>query len=187
MLSDLMLPVLVCAGCLVIIAFTYLKTRTKSERKAFSIPNSQSIKPIRNEDSEPLDPDLDSAVLGQGLLPWHELFESAVLDFIEFSDHLVGTIDSGGSLEEMKRVDVLEASETLEFQRAASEHPSPEMGAELSALLAAVSASLHAYLRGDTDLAKQQQSVYSEYREMWFQRLRQFPQDIDRIIRLRRA
>ena len=69
MLSDLMLPVLVCAGCLVIIAFTYLKTRTKSERKAFSIPNSQSIKPIRNEDSEPLDPDLDSAVLGQGLLP----------------------------------------------------------------------------------------------------------------------
>ena len=87
----------------------------------------------------------------------------------------------------MKSVDVLEASETLEFQRAASEHPSPEMGAELSALLAAVSASLHAYLRGDTDLAKQQQSVYSEYREMWFQRLRQFPQDIDRIIRLRRA
>ena len=183
MLSDLMLPVLVCAGCLVIIVFAYLKTRTKSERKAFSIPNSQSIKPIQNEGSEPLDP----VALGQDLLPWHELFESAVLDFIEFSDHLVGTIDSGVPLEEMKGVDVFEASETLEFQRAASEHPSPEMGAELSALLAAVSAGLHAYLRGDTDLAKQQQSVYSEYREMWFQRLRQFPQDIDRIIRLRRA
>ena len=187
MLSDLILPVLVCAGCLVIIVFVYLKTRTKSERKAFAIPNSQSIQPLRDKGSEPLDPDSGQAALDHGLLPWHEFFESTVLDFIEFSDHLVEAIDSSRPLEDMKGVDVFEASETLEFQRAASEHPSPEMGAELSALLAAVSASLHAYLRGDTGLAKQQQSVYSEYREMWFQRLRQFPQDIDRIIRLRRA
>ncbi len=187
MLSNLMLPVLVCAGCLVIILFVYLKTRTKSERKAFAVPNNQSIKPVRNEGSEPLDPDSGQTALDQGLLPWHALFESTVLDFIEFSDHLVEAIDSGRLLEDMKGVDVFEANETLEFQRAASEHPSPEMGAELSALLAAVSSSLHAYLRGDTDLTKQQQSVYSEYREMWFQRLRQFPQNIDRIIRLRRA
>ena len=67
MLSDLMLPVLVCAGCLVIIVFTYLKTRTKSERKAFSVPNSQSMKPIRNEGSEPIDPDLGYTALAQGL------------------------------------------------------------------------------------------------------------------------
>lgn len=187
MLSNLMLPVLVCAGCLVIIIFVYLKTRTKSERKAFSIPKSQSIKPIRNEGLEPLTPDSTPAALDQGLSPWHELFESAVLDFIEFSDRLVRTIDNGGPLEDLKGIDLFEAIETLEIQRAASEHPSPEMGAELSALLASISASLHAYLRGDTDLAKQQKSVYSEYREMWFQRLRQFPQDIDRIIRLRRA
>ncbi len=187
MLSNLMLPVLVCAGCLVIIFLVYLKTRTKSERKAFSIPKSQSIKLRQNEDSEPLSPNSGHTSLDQGLLSWHELFESTVLDFIEFSDRLVRTIDSGGQLEEMKGVDVFEAIETLEFQRAASEHPSPEMGAELSALLAAASASLHAYLRGDTDLAEQQKSVYWEYREMWFQRLRQFPQDIDRIIRLRRA
>ena len=52
MLSNLMLPVLVCAGCLIIIIFVYLKTRTKSERKGFSIPKSQSIKPIRNEGLE---------------------------------------------------------------------------------------------------------------------------------------
>ena len=187
MLSDPMLPVLVCAGCLVIIVFVYMKTRTKSERKAFSIPKNQIIKPLRNEGTETLAPDSCPATLDQGLLPWHELFESAVLDFIEFSDRLVKTIDNGGPLEETKGVDLFEAIETLEFQRAASEHPSPEMGAELSALLAAVSASSHAFLRGDTDLAKQQKSVYLEYREMWFQRLRQFPQDIDRIIRLRRA
>ena len=87
----------------------------------------------------------------------------------------------------MQSIDVFGANTTLELQKAAAEHPSPEMGAELSAMLASVSSSLHAYLRSEMDLAEQQQSVYQEYREMWFQRLRQFPQDIDRIIRLRRA
>ena len=112
MLSDLMLPVLVCAGCLVIIVFVYLKTRTKSERKAFAIPNNQSIKPLRNKGSVPLDPDSGQATLDQGLLPWHESFENTVLDFIEFSDHLVGAIGSGGPLEDVKGVDVVEASES---------------------------------------------------------------------------
>ncbi|MEC7924376.1 MAG: hypothetical protein VYB80_04070, partial [Actinomycetota bacterium] len=106
---------------------------------------------------------------------------------IEFADGFIGFIDEGKPTEEMKEIDVLKASETIQFQRAASEHPSPEMGAELSAVLATVSASLHAYLRGDADLSHQQRSLYGEYRDMWFQRLRQFPQDLDRIIRLRRV
>ena len=44
-------------------------------------------------------------------------------------------------LEEMQNIDVFGANQTLELQKAASEHPSPEMGAELSAMLASVSSS----------------------------------------------
>ncbi len=184
MLSDLMLPILVCAGCLVIMISVYLRTRKKSQRKTFSIPESKLMKSSEDNEAEPSAAEVPS---DQGLLSWHEGFESTVLDFIEFSDGLIEIIDNGSPLEKIKNIDVLGADQTLEFQKAASEHPSPEMGAELSAMLAAVSASFHAYLRSELDLVRQQKSIYQEYREMWFQRLRQFPQDIDRIIHLRRV
>ena len=184
MFSDLMLPILVCAGCLIIIVLVLIKTRKKPPPKTFSIPGTQATRPSQNGETETA---VTEAASDQGLLSWHEGFESTVLDFIEFSDGLIETIVNEAPLEEMQSIDVFGATETLELQKAASEHPSPEMGAELSAILAAVSATLHAYLRSEFDLAEQQQSFYQEYREMWFQRLRQFPQDIDRIIRLRRA
>ena len=184
MFSDLMLPILVCAGCLIIIVLVLIKTRKKPPPKTFSIPGTQATRPSQNGETEAA---VSEAASDQGLLSWHEGFESTVLDFIEFSDGLIETIVNEAPLEEMQSIDVFGATETLELQKAASEHPSPEMGAELSAMLAAVSASLHAYLRSEFDLAEQQRAFYQEYREMWFQRLRQFPQDIDRIIRLRRA
>ncbi len=186
MSNDLLLPLLVCAGCLIIIVFVYLRTRPKPSPRTISIPEAQSGHKEAS-DFEPLFADPPEATTDQGLTSWHETFESAVLDFIEFADGFIEFIDEGKPAEEMKEIDVLKASETTQFQRAASEHPSPEMGAELSAVLATVSASLHAYLRGDADLSHQQRSLYGEYRDMWFQRLRQFPQDLDRIIRLRRV
>ncbi len=186
MSNDLLLPLLVCAGCLIIIVVVYLRTRSKPSPKSISLPRIESDHQ-RTADSEPLFAEPPATTIEQGFASWHETFEGVVLDFIEFADDFIKSIDEGKPAEEMKEVNVLEAAETTQFQRAASQHPSPEMGAELSAILATVSASLHAYLRGDTDLSHQQRSLYGEYREMWFQRLRQFPQDLDRIIRLRRV
>tara|TARA_B100000953_G_scaffold295224_1_gene286112 strand:+ start:1071 stop:1571 length:501 start_codon:yes stop_codon:yes gene_type:complete len=165
----------------------YLRTRSIPPPKSFSIPEIKSTQQGKGGNSESLFAESPRVSIDQGLESWHETFESTVLDFIEFADGFIGSIDEGKTSEEMKGLNILEAMEATQCQMAASEHPSPEMGAELSAFLATLSASLHAYVRGDTDLSNQQRSLYGEYREMWFQRLRQFPQDLDRIIRLRRV
>ena len=185
MSNDLLIPMLVCAGCLTVICFVYIKTRPKRTPRTFSIPKNQAAKLMEGNESD--SGSSDQTTFDQGLSSWHDSFESTVLDFIEFADELIETIDNEIPLEEISDIDVFETEKASLFQRAASEHPSPEMGAELAAMLATASASLHAYLRGDLELAKQQRSSYREYREMWFQRLRQFPQDIDRIIRLRQT
>ena len=184
--NDLSLPILVCAFCLVVIVFVYLKYRSKPPPKTFSIPDGRYGSDEETNSSRNFLDSSSEKSNDQNLARWHETFESEVLNFIEFADGYIRSISEEDTAEKLKGIDVLATEEATRFQRAASEHPSPEMGAELSAFLATVSASLHAYTRGDIDLSLQQRSLYAEYREIWFQRLRQFPQDLDRIIRLRR-
>ena len=186
MTNDLLLPILVCAFCLSVIVVVYLKSRSKPPPKTFSIPDGRVDSDESTNSSRDFLDSSSEASNDQYLARWHETFESEVLNFIEFADAYIRLMNEEDTAEEVKGVDVLATEEATRFQRAASEHPSPEMGAELSAFLATVSASLHAYTRGDMDLSFQQRSLYAEYREIWFQRLRQFPQDLDRIIRLRR-
>ena len=52
MFSDLMLPILVCAGCLIIIVLVLIKTRKKPPPKTFSIPGTQATRPSQNGETE---------------------------------------------------------------------------------------------------------------------------------------
>ncbi|MBG01314.1 MAG: hypothetical protein CL470_03500 [Acidimicrobiaceae bacterium] len=186
MTNDLLLPILVCTFCLSVIVLVYLRSRSRPPAKTFSIPDGRNGSDEETNSSRNYLDSPSEISNNQSLARWHETFEREVLNFIECADGYIRSISKEDIAEEIKGVDVLATEEATRLQSAASEHPSPEMGAELSAFLATVSASLHAYTRGDMDLSLQQRSLYAEYREIWFQRLRQFPQDLDRIIRLRR-
>ena len=187
MSNDLLIPFLICIGCLGLVLFVHFKTRSKPLPKTFSMPTAklQTHEPTGQftkffDVSSPTHED-------KSLARWHKSFETAVLDFIELADSFISSMDNETELGETKAIDLQGTSEAVHVQEAAVGHPSPEMGAELSALLATAAASVHAHLRGDPALSCKQRLLYEDYREIWFQRLRQFPQNIERIIRLRRA
>lgn len=187
MSNDLLIPILICIGCLGLVLFVHFKTRSKPPPKTFSIPTTKLQKHETTGQFENFF-DVSSPVHGnKGLATWHKTFETAVLDFIELADSFLSSLDNETEPNEIKAIDLQRTPEAVQVQEAAARHPSPEMGAELSALLATVAASFHAHLRGDSALSLKQRLLYLDYREIWFQRLRQFPQNLERIIRLRRA
>jgi hypothetical protein len=187
MSNDLLIPFLICIGCLGLVLFVHFKTRSKPPPKTFSMPTVKLQTHETTGQFENLFDVSSPTPADKSLATWHKLFETAVLDFIELADSFMGSMGNKTEPEETKAVDLQKTPEAVHVQRAAAGHPSPEMGAELSALLATVAASFHAHLRGDSTLSRKQRLLYEDYRELWFQRLRQFPQNLERIIRLRRA
>ncbi len=170
MSTDILYPLLIGAGCLVLVILVHLATRPKPSRDDITIPEGGGS----NGD--------EGAPRAGDLLTWHRTHEQSVLDFLDVVDGAGSVDDDDPEFEASRDADVANA-----LDAAMSDHPAPEMRAELAALRSAGAAMLAAEERGDTDALDRHRAVYGQYRSAWLDRLWQFPIDERRIheVRLR--
>ena len=155
MTTDVIYPLLIAAGCLVIVIAVHLLTRPRPSRADIRIPDGGGS----SDDGEPTRKELEQ---------WHRDHEAAVLDYLDAHDPAP---DWSGDVDDVG--DQLEA--------AVDAHPAPEMRAELAALRAAADALASARDREDDDAAARHRDLYLEYRTSWLERLRQFAADEARL------
>lgn len=154
MLTDVLYPLLIAAGCLVIVIVVHLLTRPRPSRADIRLPDGAAA-----ADDEPTRQELEG---------WHRGHEGAVLDYLDAHDPAPDW--SGDHDEVAERLDdAIEA------------HPAPEMRAELAALRAAADSLRSARDRDDGDAVERHSELYLEYRSSWLERLRQFPVDETRL------
>ena len=159
MSTDILYPLLIGGGCLVIGVMVHLSTRPKPSRADITLPavaggSGAGVTSVGN------------------LSIWHRTHESAVLAFVDLVDGGPG----GQTLDEV--------SEALD--RAIDDHPAPDMRAELAALRTAGQAMSAALDRDDGETAARHLEIYRDYRHAWLDRLWQFPIDELRVSVARR-
>ena len=154
MTTDVIYPLLIAAGCLVIVIVVHLLTRPRPSRADIRIPDGSGT-----ADGEPTRKELEV---------WHRDHEGSVLDYLDAHDpepDWAGDRDTVGE----------------QLERAIEDHPAPEMRAELAALRAAADSLRSARDRDDGDAVERHSELYLEYRSSWLERLRQFPVDETRL------
>lgn len=154
MSTDILYPLLIGGGCLVIAVMVHLLTRPKPSRADITLPAVAGGAPA------------GIASVGD-LSSWHRTHESAVLAFVDLVD---------GASDDQTLDEVSEA-----LDRAIDDHPAPEMRAELAALRTAGQAMSAARDRDDGETAARHLEVYRNYRHAWLDRLWQFPIDRHRV------
>ena len=155
MTTDVIYPLLIAAGCLVIVIVVHLLTRPRPSRADIRIPDGSGTA----DDGEPTRKELEV---------WHRDHEGSVLDYLDAHDpepDWAGDRDTVGE----------------QLERAIEDHPAPEMRAELAALRAAADALASARGRSDDKAAARHRELYLDYRTSWVERLRQFPVDETRL------
>lgn len=159
MSTDVLYPILIGAGCLMLGLVVHLLTRPKPSASDIQLPTDAVA------GSEP-----PNAV---DLGAWHRRHEPALLDFFDVHDAAPG-----------QAPDIEGVDEALES--AGVDHPAPDMGAELAAMRAAATSAQDAAGRGDAEAATRHRDIYTEYRNVWLERLWQFPVDRSRLETVRR-
>jgi hypothetical protein len=163
--SDVVFPVLIVLGCLVITGLIHLLTRPRPSADDIALPARQAPDTRANH--------------RVSLANWHLEFGAALVDFIDRHDELGGPVSRTVEPAPLDQVDAALAIAT-------DEHPFVEMRGELSALRASGAAMRSAVERGETETMAEQQRVYLAYRDAWLERLWQFPADTERLAVLRR-
>lgn len=159
MSTDILYPLLIGGGCVLIGVVVHLLTRPKPSRADITLPAHADV--------------AEHGVASvSDLHTWHRTHESAVLGFVDLVD---------GARDDQTLDTVSEA-----LDRAIDDHPAPEMRAELAALRTAGQAMSAARDRSDDETAARHLQVYRDYRHAWLDRLWQFPIDQVRVSRARR-
>ena len=155
MTTDVIYPLLIAAGCLIIVVVVHLLTRPRPSPSDIRLPGGGG--PV--DDDEPTRQELDG---------WHRDHEASLLDYLDAHDP---DPDWAGDLDEVAE----------RFDDAIAAHPAPEMRAELAALRAAGDSLASAQDRDDQEAADRHRALYLDYRTSWLERLRQFPGDEARL------
>ena len=156
MSTDVLYPLLIVAGCVVVVVAVHLLTRPRPSPADIRVPTGPGPAPA---DGEPTRRQLEQ---------WHRRHESSVLDYLDAHDPAPATtigVDEAGDL----------------LADAVDDHPAPEMRAELAALRAAGESLEAARERDDAEAVERHQELYLQYRESWLERLRQFAVDDMRV------
>lgn len=169
--NDVLFPVLIGLAAVAVAIVIHLLTRPKPSR--LDIDPSPSRRPLRRKARRA--PAKDTAAVSptgkRDLLAWHRDHEGDVLALFDHADRLlVATTETEHEPPEL----------SLES------HPEPEVGAELSAMQAAVVGMGDAIARGDDAARTRHSDVYRTYRQRWIERLSQFPVDRSRLEEVRR-
>lgn len=155
MTTDVIYPLLIAAGCVVIVVVVHLLTRPRPSRADIRIPTAGGATG-------------EGAPTRRQLEQWHRDHEAAVLDYLDMHDPAPGWAGDADAI-------------GARFESSVDAHPAPEMRAELAALRAAADATDAAAARDDTTAAMRHRDLYVSYRSSWVDRLRQFPVDEFRV------
>lgn len=183
MSTNVLLPLLIIALSIFFAFTAYLRTRTrsKSQPKVFrlQIPKKKKLRSRRIEDVQKNDEEkiLDQSV---SLTGWHNDYEETLLTFFERADTVFIQTTDTTNVNNPLPLDLPNVDE------AAYSHPSREIGVELTALAGIVNTGYISQSRKDQDTFAEQKKLYFDYRSVWLSRLRQYVNDFERLIHLRK-
>ena len=179
MSSNVLIPGAVVVGCLLIIFAISLRGRGKPQPKVFQLRVPQK-KRRRNQSQEVSELERHDGITSkQSLSQWHEKYENDLLRFFEILDSLI-----------LKRIEINENEISPEIfdkiRKAGLEHPSPEIGAELTAIIGTANSANLALGKDSSDSLQNLRETYQNYRFVWVSRIRQYIDDHERLISLQK-
>lgn len=169
MSTDVLYPILIGLGCLLLVYIVHLVTRPKPTRADITVPRGATA----------AGPDGESVSVTLALADWHQENEAALLDFFDHHDEFPRPPEASISEDTDAAIKAFKAASAL--------HPAPDMQAELAALHTAAEAMHLAQTREDADAGARHHDVYMRYREAWLERLWQFAHDQQRVAELRKG
>ena len=177
MSSNVLIPGAVVVVCLLIIFAISLGGREKPQPKVFQLRVPQK-KRKRNQSQEISDSERQGRIPSkQSLSQWHEKHEKDLLDFFEILDSII-----------FKGIEVDENEINSEIfdkiKKAGLEHPSPEIGAELTAMIGTANSAKLALVKDSADSLESLRETYQNYRFVWISRIRQYIDDHERLVNL---
>ena len=128
MSSNVLIPGAVVVVCLLIIFAISLGAREKPQPKVFQLRVPQKKKRRNQSDDLPIQRNVTTIQDKETLSQWHEKHESDLLHFFEILDSL---IFEGIEIDE----DEFNSGIFDKIRNAGLEHPSPEIGAELTTII----------------------------------------------------
>lgn len=177
---DFVIPAAIIIGCIMLALVTNRLTRTKP--KSISVPQMapQQVATHQRAPAQaapPVVPQQTPAQVGtQQLGLWHRSYGGAIQAWIQNHEALLDEITDGGLDVQAVSPELTARHEQLApiIKDAIEGHPAPEMRAQLSAMIVASQATLHALHRHQYENAERQHLAYLDYRDPWLHRLRQF-------------
>lgn len=162
--ADTVVPLLIIGLCLLIIVLVWAFTRPK--------PSADDLaKVVAAQQPIVGQTHVTAAQLGV----WHRSHGSAVKRWIENHEGLLKRVSDDGLSIDLND-DLTRGHEDLgpSIDQAIEQHPSPQMRAQLSALVLASRGTIEALRRSNWTAAEKEHIAYLEYRDTWLDRLRQF-------------
>lgn len=162
--ADTVLPLIIIGVCLVLMAITWLFTRSSVARRK-ETAKIAAQKPIPGRTV------VTAAQLGQ----WHRGHGESVKNWIEHHESVLKRVSDGGLSIDLNG-DLTAGHEALSpaIDQAILRHPAPQMRAQLSAMVLASRNTIDSLRRGNWADAESEHLAYLEYRDTWLDRLRQF-------------
>lgn len=179
---DIFLPATIIGFCLLLMAVVAAITRTKPTRQ-ISVPQPAP----RTQDAAPTQAPAAAPVGRIDLADWHHRYGDPVRSWIQNHEEVLRRISEDGLDLDTSSEALLSGHAQLAplMRNAITDHPAPAMQAQLSAMVVASEATLHALRRAEYQAAERQHLTYLEYRNLWLQRLRQFTSGDTEIQRIR--
>lgn len=172
---DLVIPLLIIGGCLLLMAIVWAFTRPKPS--ADDLANVVAAQqPIVGQTQ------VTAAQLGV----WHRSHGNSVKRWIENHEGLLKKVSDDGLAIDLND-DLTRGHEDLgpAIDQAIEQHPAPQMRAQLSALVLASRGTIEALRRSNWSAAEKEHIAYLEYRDTWLDRLRQFTSAESQVQQLR--
>ena len=118
---------------------------------------------------------MTAPLIKKRLSQWHEKHESDLLYFFEILDSLIF---------EGIEIDESEFNSGIfdKIRNAGLEHPSPEIGAELTTIIGTANSANLALDKDSSDSLQNLRETYQNYRFVWVSRIRQYIDDHERLI-----
>lgn len=177
---DIFLPFAIIGFCLLLIAVVYMLTRPRRGRQQIAVPEQPGTAQPRMLAAAP-------AIGRSDLADWHHRYGDDVKSWIQNHEHVLGRVSSERLQLDASNESLLGGHAKLApiMRNAITDHPAPAMQAQLSAMIVASEATLHALKRNEYQAAERQHLTYLEYRDQWLQRLRQFTSGDSQIRQIR--
>jgi len=170
---DVFLPAAIIGFCLLLMAVVAAITRQQPTRQ-ITVPQAAP----RPQDGPPpaQQPPAAAAVGRNDLAEWHHRYGGSVRSWIQNHEDVLRRVSEDGLELDTSNEALLAGHARLAplMRNAITDHPAPAMQAQLSAMIVASEATLHALRRAEYQSAERQHLTYLEYRNLWLQRLRQF-------------